>query len=470
MSSMRWASLGIAAFTASALFFGCSDEDPAATPTDAGTDTSSDTGVDTRVETDSGPGDTAMMEAAIEITFETAEWDKVKTLSPLPAVPADTTNKYADNAAAATLGQMLFFEASYSGALAVGDDGTNGGLGAVGDKGKVACASCHMGETMDDNRSKPGKVSLGTDLGTRNALSIVNSVFYKWTNWGGRFDSQWHLAVTVAENAKIMNSTRLDVAHMLWNKYRTEYDAIFDDKLPTALDPAASDASRFPASGKPGQAAFDGMAAEDKVIVNRIFSNYGKAIAAYQRKLVSRNSPFDKFVAGDKSAIGDDAKRGLKIFIGKGKCLDCHSGPNFADDKFHALVVEPATDMGRFADVPGLLSSIWKVDGDFSDDKTTGKLTGLMAEASMKGQFRTKSLRGVAASGPFMHAGQFTTLEEVVDFYKKGGGEPGDSGIVKSDLMKPIAFEGTEAADLIAFMKTLTGESIPAALKANTAK
>ncbi len=482
MSSMRWASLGIAAFTASALFIGCSDEESNAVPSDGGVDTSTDTGVDTGAASDTGTSDTATSEAAIEVTFTAAELDEIKKLSPLPAVPADTTNKYADNAAAAALGQMLFFDTSYSGALAVGDDGTNGGLGAVGETGKVACASCHMGTTMDDNRSKPGNVSLGTDFGTRNALSVVNSVFYKWTNWGGRFDSQWHLAVAVAENPKIMNATRLGIAHMLWNKYRTEYDAIFDDPLPTALDPAATDAARFPASGKPKPAGgtdgpWEGMTDADRAIVNRIFSNYGKAIAAYQRKLVGRNSPFDKFVAGDKSAIADDAKRGLKVFVGKGQCIQCHSGPTFSDDKFHALIVPqtgpkvPATDLGRFADVPGLLASPWNVNGTFSDDTTTGKLTGLAADDTMKGQFRTKSLRGVGASGPYMHSGQFATLEDVVDFYKKGGDEPpADAGITKDTLMKPIAFEGTEAADLIAFMKTLTGEDIPTALRSSTAK
>jgi cytochrome c peroxidase len=480
MSSMRWASVGIAAFTAGALFMGCSDEDPDAIPSDAGTDTGVDTRDDTGVGTDSGAPDTAPVDMGVDTAnpdFPTAEWDDIKKLSPLPAVPADTTNKYADNTKAAELGQMLFFDKSYSGALAVGDDGTNGGLGAVGDKGKVSCASCHMGVTMDDDRSKPGNVSLGTDFGTRNALSVVNSAFNKWTNWGGRFDSQWHLAVTVAENAKIMNTTRLEVAHMLWNKYRAEYDAIFDDKLPIALDPAASDAARFPASGKPGVAAFDTMDGLDKTIVNRIFSNYGKAIAAYQRKLVSRKAAFDNYVAGDWTAISAEAKRGLKVFIGKGDCATCHAGPNFSDDKFHALLVPqtgakvPPSDLGRHQDLPGLLGSPWNVDGTFSDDKTTGKLTGLVLTESMKGQFRTKSLRGVGASGPYMHSGQFATLEEVVDYYKKGGDDaPADSGIVKSPLMSPVAFTGTEAADLVAFMKTLTGESIPSGLLMNTAK
>jgi len=99
-------------------------------------------------------------------------------------VPPDTTNAFAGNAAAARLGQMLFFDKSYAGPLAVGDDGNNGGLGAAGATGKVSCASCHAvgSATLDDQRSTPNNVSLGTDFGSRNALGIINSSFYAWTN------------------------------------------------------------------------------------------------------------------------------------------------------------------------------------------------------------------------------------------------------------------------------------------------
>src|SRR5437868_5521131 len=87
--------------------------------------------------------------------------------------------------------------------------GRGRGQGVVGDTGKVACASCHGvgSQDLDDQRSAPNNVSLGTDYGPRNALGMVNSSFYKWTNWGGKFDSQWSLPLAVAENAKIMKST-----------------------------------------------------------------------------------------------------------------------------------------------------------------------------------------------------------------------------------------------------------------------
>lgn len=409
------------------------------------------------------------------------ELTRAKTFSPLPAVPADPTNAFADNAAAAVLGQRLYFDSSYSGALTVGSDGTNGGLGMVGERGKVACVSCHASPSGDDNRTTPNHISLGTDYGTRNALPIVNSAFSKWTNWAGRFDTQWSLPLAVAENPRIMKSTRLDVAHLLFNKYRADYDAIFPVPLDAALAPNAPDAARFPASGRPKAAAADPdgpweqMTPADRAIVNRIFVNYGKALAAYMRKHVSRDAAFDRFVAGDASAISASAKRGFKIFTGKGNCAVCHLGPNFSDDRFHALGVPqtgarvPATDLGRSADLPALLASPFNSNGDYSDDKTTGKLTGEAVSAMTLGAFRTRSLRNLSTSAPYMHAGQFATLEAVVDFYDQGGGAVPDGGVLGTGLM-PLGLSATEKADLVAFLKTLDGAPIDAALLQNTAR
>lgn len=403
--------------------------------------------------------------------FTAAETALLAQLTPLGNVPADPTNAVADDAKAATLGQMLFFDKSFSGALVVGDDGTNGGLGQVGQAGKVSCHSCHAvgSDALDDRRSKPGNVSLGTNFMGRNSLGLVNSSFYAWTNWAGRFDSQWSLPLAVAEGATTMRSTRLQVVHMLFDKYRTEYDAAFTD-----LDVAIADTARFPLVGKPGDAAFDGMAADDKTLVNRIYSNFGKAIAAYMRTLVSRNAPFDRYVAGDKAAISEPAKRGLHLFLEH--CTSCHIGPNFADDKFHALAVPqtgtnvPGTDLGRFTDVVALLGSAFNSNGAFSDDLTTGRLTGLAQADPLKGQFRTKSLRNIAEAGPYMHAGQFATLDEVVAFYNVGGGDVGATGIVKDPLIQPLGLDTGKQADLVAFLKTLSGERVPIGRLVDTSK
>jgi cytochrome c peroxidase len=400
------------------------------------------------------------------------------TFSPLPAVPADPTNAFADNAAAATLGQRLYYDSSYSGALVVDADAGTGSLGAAGTSGLVSCFSCHGSAIAgDDNRSTPNNVSLGTNYGTRNALPVVNASYNLWTNWGGRFDSQWSLPTAVAENGAIFNSTRLKVAHLMFNKYRADYDAIFPVALDADLDPNSPNAARFPPTGKPAAAGADAgvweaMAAADRTIVNRVHANYGKAIAAYMRKLVSTHAPFDDFVA-DAGTISASAQRGFIVFTTTGKCNSCHVGPNFNDDKFHALGVPqtgphvPATDLGRYQDVPALLASPFNSAGAFSDLPDAGRLTGLVQDASQIGQFRTRSLRGVGKSAPYMHSGQFATLEAVIDFYDVGGGALLDGGTSELSVLNLTA---TEKADLAAFLRTLDGQPVDPNLLVNTSR
>jgi cytochrome c peroxidase len=406
-----------------------------------------------------------------------AQRTAVGQLAPLPAPPADPTNAHADDAKAATLGQSLFFDKSYAGALVVGNDGTNNGLGAVGQTGKVSCASCHAVGTgaLDDQRSTPANVSLGIKYGTRNALGLVNSAYYTWSNWGGKFDSQWSLPLAVAEGAATMASNRLQIVHMIYDKYKAEYNAAFTPALDPSLDPTATDASRFPATGKPGDLAnFDGMAATDKTIINTIYANYGKALQAYIRKMVSRDAPFDRFVAGDNGAISASAIRGVKLFLDKG-CVTCHSGPAFTDNKFHALAVPqtgpnvPAADTGRFGDVPAVLASIFNSNGLFSDNTTTGRLGGVAQDVSQTGQFRTKGLRNVATSAPYMHAGQLATLADVITFYNAGGGTPA-TGVTKDALIVPLSLSTQDQADLVEFLNTLTGQPIPASLEIDTSR
>jgi cytochrome c peroxidase len=295
----------------------------------------------------------------------TEDMTEINKLAPLLAPPKDTTNMYADNSDAATFGQRLFFEKSYASALTVGDDGTNGSLGAVGEKGKVACASCHDSNAwFIDTRTKPNNVSLGVAYTSRNAPSLVNATYYKWFGWSGKQDSMWLQGAQGAESKDNFASNRLFYTHMIYRKYKDDYNRVFPTPLDAAFDPAAPDAARFPASGKPKSKPGDPdgpwemMTAEDREIVNTIMANCGKSLAAYERKLVSVNAPLDRYVAGDKSALSAKAVRGLHLFAGKAGCIGCHSGPHLSDDSFHVTGVPqnvgpnlPETDEGHFADV-----------------------------------------------------------------------------------------------------------------------
>ncbi len=374
------------------------------------------------------------------------------TLSPLGPVPPDPTNRHADDPRAARLGHRLFFDPALSG------------------PGTVSCRTCHDGPALDDRRT-PNHVSTGTGTGGRNTPPVLNASYYRWTNWGGRFDSQWSLVLGAIENPEVMNGTRLAVAHTLFARYRAEYDALFDVPLDPALDPAAPDAARFPPAGKPAAAGaapgpWEAMAEADRAIVDRIHANAGKAVAAYMRTLVARQAPFDRYVAGDEAAISPAARRGVRLFLQH--CEACHKGPFFTDDRFHAIgVVQsgagvPDEDLGRYTDVAPLLASSFRSDGPHSDGP--GILDGVVRAESQRGQFRTPTLRNVSVTAPYMHAGQLADLAAVVRFYNAGGGNI--PGVEKSPHMQRLGLTDAQQADLVAFLESLTDTSLPDALRA----
>ncbi len=160
----------------------------------------------------------------------------------------------------------------------------------------------------------------------------------------------------------------------------------------------------------------------------------GKAIASFERTVVSSNAPFDRWRAGDESAVSEAAKRGFKVFTTNGNCALCHQGFNFTDNGFHNI---------------GL-----KADGDAEGRFAHRKVKIL------KGAFKTPTLRDIALTAPYMRNGAYATLEEVVEHYDRGGDD-------KSNLspnMKPLGLSAQEKRDLVEFMKTLTGDPVNVAV------
>ncbi|MBI3118443.1 MAG: cytochrome c [Candidatus Hydrogenedentes bacterium] len=155
------------------------------------------------------------------------------------------------------------------------------------------------------------------------------------------------------------------------------------------------------------------------------------ALAVFERTLVTPNARFDLYAQGQKDALTGEEKQGLIVFIGKGSCTQCHLGPNLTDNKFHNLGVSPGepetADPGRFR---------------------------ITHEEEDRAAFKTPTLRNIAVTPPYMHDGSQVTLEEVVEFYDKGGGtSPG-----KSPLIFPLNLSAEEKVNLVAFLRTLTGE------------
>lgn len=156
-----------------------------------------------------------------------------------------------------------------------------------------------------------------------------------------------------------------------------------------------------------------------------------KAIATYERTIVRGNSPFDRWAMGDDQAMSESAQRGYQLYTTKALCITCHSGPNFSDGKFHNIGVKGSgtEDKGRF-----------EVTKDPRD----------------LGAFKTPTVRNAALTAPYMHDGSIATLEELVEHYDRGG----ESVPGKSPLMVPLKLTAAEKADLVEFMKALTGEPL----------
>ena len=391
----------------------------------------------------------------------------------LKPLPPDPSNKYADMPAAAVLGKKFFYETRFSGALGTLNDGvTNGSLGPAGATGMVACYSCHdPANGGTDHRSLPGPTSLAAGYTGRNAPSVLDAAYSDvskggWQFWDGRKDSQWSQALGPTESGAEMNGTRLLVAHAIYDHYRADYEVVFGPL------PALSDLNRFPATGKPGDAAFDGMSAADQDAINRVFANYGKAIAAYERRLVSTSfepSPFDRFLAGDDTALAPEAIRGAKLFVGKAACNECHRDTTFTDFKFHNIGCPQygpevmTTDVGRENGIASVVADPFNRAGTYSDSRDDSHLANLTARDLDIGAFKTATLRNVAKSGPYMHDGVYTDLWDVVNHYNFGGATGGYSG-TKDPSIIPLLLDDREMSDIVAFLGSLSdGDPKPTA-------
>lgn len=418
--------------------------------------------------------------------FSPQEWAIIKTLSPLPDLPVDLTNKYRDSHAAALLGQKLFFEPRLSGPIQTGTP-AEGQLGAIGEKGKIACRNCHMPESgwMFDIRSNnggaiPNATALGSLWMTRNVSSVVNTVFYvhatsgaHWRENDGFSDSEWFDAQSEPEGPPVQNGSRLQLAHVIFDHYHDDYNDAFPE---FPLDPALANLSRFPATGSPytDTANWNSLSSGDKEIINRILVNYGKAIEAYLRKLVSRNATFDRYVAGDHDAVSQQAKLGLKLFIGKAGCIHCHNTPLLSDDDFHVigLHIDTAlsphadpTETGRAANqalicTTTVADGLFNVNGPFSDDPDTTRDGNFCSQTIPVGLWRTKGLRHVAETAPYFRDGQAATLDDVINFYDRGG-DPAGTFLGGPKQIHPLNLSIAEKSWLKEFLKTLTGEPVP---------
>ena len=297
-------------------------------------------------------------------------------LGQLPKMPIPAHNLQTD--AKVELGKMLFFDTRLS-------------------KGNaISCAFCHNpGTGWADARQF--SVGVGGGLGGRQAPTVLNTGYQSLQFWDGRAGSLEEQALGPIQNPIEMAETLPNVVKKLSAvpEYKKRFREVFGTEV-----------------------SAEGIA---------------RAIAAFERTVVSTSSHYDKYLAGDKAAMSEAAVRGLGLFTGKARCALCHNSPNFTDNKFHNIGISQTgplkEDVGRYA---------------------------VTRQEQDRGAFKTPTLRSVALTAPYMHTGGFKTLEEVMEFYNKGGeAVPG-----KDVFMTPLNLADREKKDLVEFLKALTGEDL----------
>jgi cytochrome c peroxidase len=227
--------------------------------------------------------------------------------------------------------------------------------------------------------------------------------------------------------------------------------------------------------------AWDALPTELQHDITQVYVNFGKAVAAYERLIVSRASRFDAFYAeiangATRSKLLDaDEAAGLKVFIGEGKCLSCHLGPNFTDWKFHNIGIEqdgpniPEDDTGRAEGIAEAVADPFNCASEWSDrsDKDGCAVNAIQAQgadtAPYVGAFKTPTLRSVSQTAPYFHTGGEPTLEAVIDHYDEGGDDGGYAGKLDPNMQELHLSEEQKSA-LLAFLKTLDGEPIAESL------
>lgn len=345
---------------------------------------------------------------------------------------ADPSNRFADRADAAAIGAALF------------DDRT------LSASGNTACASCHVPtQGFADARS----VSREAGVGARNAPSVLTSARRRNFFWDGRADALWTQALGPFENDAEFASARGAVVKRAVTRFTpAQWASTFGEPLwsPDELATIADDA-------RPGRPSWNALPDALRNRVDRSYANVGKAIAAFERTLSSKPTRFDAFLDGDKAALSPDEKEGLSRFVING-CAQCHWGPDLTDDAFHVTRFPSASvpDVGRSAGLQEAARAQFTRGSAWSDAPEAAPAAANESSAHLVGAFKTPSLRAIADTAPYGHAGNLATLEEVLKLYANHGAPQSDARAVGTVEHWVTHFHESDVAPMAAFLRVFS--------------
>lgn len=363
------------------------------------------------------------------------------SLAALEPLPKDPSNGVADDTMAARFGRQLFFDAKLS------------------SNGQVSCAKCHLpGRDFQDDTP----LANGVGVTGRRTMPITGTAHSPWLFWDGRTDSQWAQALGPLESAVEHGGDRTQYAQYIAASYRRDYERLFGrlpnlTGLPAHAGPNGDSATR---------AAWGALPVARREDVTRVYSNMGKAIAAFERRITFSPTRFDRYVdvelAGKPhtavDSLSPDEEAGLRLFIGKANCTTCHNGARLTDDHFHNTGVPVSSlvarvDSGRTTGVRDVVAGEFNCLSRYSDAKAEdcSELRFAVTDGDeLVRAFKTPSLRNVADRAPYMHAGQLATLAGVVEHYDRAPRAP----FGKSEL-KRLKLSAAERRQIEAFLGTL---------------
>ncbi|WP_291980580.1 cytochrome c peroxidase [Luteitalea sp.] len=379
--------------------------------------------------------------ASTRTRWTTAQLEELRSMSitELPPLPPDPTNRVADDPRAADLGRRLFFDTRLS------------------SNGRVACSTCHQPE-----RGFQDGIALAVGVGTtaRRTMPIAGMARSPFLFWDGRKDSLWAQALGPLESPVEHGGTRAQYAHLIAAHYRRDYEAVFGP-LP---DLSAVPGSAGPAGDATAMTAWSTLNETLRDLVTSVFVNIGKAIAAYERHIVFGASRFDRYVAavtaghpGD-DVLTEDEIAGLRLFIGRANCSQCHNGPLLTNNEFHNTGVpsrpELPLDRGRLTGATTVVGEEFNCRSRWSDARQRcAELDFIVTGAhTLDRAYKVPSLRNVAERAPYMDGGQLATLADVLDHYNRAPAAVTGHSELRALRLKPI-----ELRQLEAFLRTLSG-------------
>ncbi len=392
--------------------------------------------------------------ASAAVSAEQASWtDRERrilqsfSLANLGPPPARPSNAFADNGAAAELGQSLFFDKRFSA------------------DGEFSCASCHEpGLYFTDGKKR----SVGVNKTGRNAITVVGSGYQRWLYWDGRRDSLWAQALIPFEAPDEMGSSRSTVVKKLLadDKLKQQYLEIFG---PLASNFSAETLPQHagPFASGDGKEQWYRLKPQQQQNINRVYANLGKAIEAYERTLNYSESRFDRYLAAlaegavDSDILSADEKAGARLFMdaGKTQCLQCHNGPTFSNGGFHNIGTGNFSgeqlDFGRVFGLQAVLQDEFNCVGPFSDaqPEQCSELRFLKRDTHvpLEGSFKTPSLRNVANTAPYFHDGSKADLNAVMQHYN----EPPNKRRSGDHELRALALSAEELSQLTGFLQSL---------------